>query len=42
VVAEEKLGYKWAKWVTRIEVSDDENFRGYWENRGYSNSADAN
>jgi len=42
VVAEGKLGYKWAKWVTRIEVSDNENFRGYWENRGYSNSADAN
>ena len=42
VVAEGKLGYKWAKWVTRIEVSDNENFRGYWESRGYSNSADAN
>ncbi len=42
VVAERKLGYKWAKWVTRIEVSDNENFRGYWESRGYSNSADAN
>ena len=42
VVAEGKLGYKWAKWVTRIEVSDNENFRGYWESRGYSNTADAN
>ena len=42
VVAEGKLGYKWAKWVTRIEVSDNENFRGYWESRGYSNSADSN
>ena len=41
VVAEGKLGYKWAKWVTRIEVSDNENFRGYWESRGYSNTADA-
>ncbi len=41
VVAQGKLGYKWAKWVTRIEVSDNENFRGYWESRGYSNSADA-
>jgi len=42
VVAEGKYGYKWAKWVTRIEVSDNENFRGYWESRGYSNSADSN
>ena len=42
VVAEGKLGYKWVKWVTRIEVSDNENFLGYWESRGYNNSADAN
>jgi DMSO/TMAO reductase YedYZ molybdopterin-dependent catalytic subunit len=41
VVAQGKLGYKWAKWVTRIEVSDNENFRGYWESRGYSNSAES-
>ncbi len=39
VVAENQLGYKWAKWVTGIEVSDDTNFRGYWEQRGYENSA---
>lgn len=37
VVAESKWGYKWAKWVTEIELSDDPNFRGYWEERGYSN-----
>jgi len=40
VVAEGKYGYKWAKWVTRIELSENESFRGYWESRGYSNSAD--
>jgi DMSO/TMAO reductase YedYZ molybdopterin-dependent catalytic subunit len=40
VVAEGKFGYKWAKWVTRIEVSDDEDFRGYWERNGYNNNAD--
>ena len=40
VVAEGKYGYKWAKWVTRIELSGNENFRGYWESRGYSNNAD--
>jgi hypothetical protein len=26
--------------VTEIELSDDVNHRGYWEKRGYSNSAD--
>jgi DMSO/TMAO reductase YedYZ molybdopterin-dependent catalytic subunit len=41
VVAESKYGYKWAKWVTRIEVSSNTNFRGYWESAGYSNNADA-
>jgi len=40
VVADGKWGYKWAKWVTRIELSADTSFRGYWESRGYSNSAD--
>jgi len=39
VVAEGKYGYKWAKWVTRIELSADTSFRGYWESRGYSNDA---
>lgn len=39
VVAEDRLGYKWAKWVDSIEVSNDQNFRGYWEQRGYDNSA---
>lgn len=40
LVAESKWGYKWIKWITEIELSDDVNYRGYWENRGYSNSAD--
>ena len=40
VAAEGKWGYKWAKWVTRIELSSDTTFRGYWESRGYSNDAD--
>jgi len=39
VVAEDRLGYKWAKWVTGIEISNDSNFRGFWEQRGYDNSA---
>ena len=40
LVAEEKWGYKWIKWVNKIELSDDTSYRGYWESRGYSNSAD--
>jgi DMSO/TMAO reductase YedYZ molybdopterin-dependent catalytic subunit len=37
VVAESKWGYKWVKWVTRIELSDDAEYRGYWERLGYNN-----
>jgi DMSO/TMAO reductase YedYZ molybdopterin-dependent catalytic subunit len=40
LVAENKWGYKWAKWVSEIELSDDLKFRGYWESRGYSNTGD--
>jgi DMSO/TMAO reductase YedYZ molybdopterin-dependent catalytic subunit len=40
LVAESKWGYKWIKWVTGIELSDDVNYQGYWERRGYSNDAD--
>ena len=40
LVAESKWGYKWIKWVTTIELSDDVDYRGYWEDRGYSNTAD--
>ena len=39
LVAESKFGYKWIKWVTRIELSDDGGYLGYWESRGYSNDA---
>ncbi len=38
LVAEDKWGYKWIKWVTRIELSDDRDYRGYWESGGFSNS----
>ena len=40
LVAESKWGYKWIRWITEIELSDDVNYRGYWESRGYSNSGD--
>lgn len=39
LVAESKYGYKWAKWIVRIELSDLP-YRGYWEQRGYNNTAD--
>jgi DMSO/TMAO reductase YedYZ molybdopterin-dependent catalytic subunit len=40
LVAESKYGYKWIKWITEIELSDDVDYRGYWERRGFSNDAD--
>lgn len=42
VVAESKFGYKWAKWITRIELSSNANFHGYWESYGYNNNGDVN
>jgi DMSO/TMAO reductase YedYZ molybdopterin-dependent catalytic subunit len=39
LVAEDKYGYKWAKWITGIEVTG-EPYKGYWESVGYSNNAD--
>jgi len=38
LVAESKWGYKWVKWITKIEFSDDPEYRVFWESRGYSNS----
>ena len=40
LVAESKWGYKWIKWVTKVELSDDETYRGFWESRGYANEGD--
>lgn len=41
LVAEGKWGYKWARWLTKIEFSDNPGYRGFWESRGYSNKGDA-
>ncbi|MBW3011860.1 molybdopterin-dependent oxidoreductase, partial [Candidatus Woesearchaeota archaeon] len=38
LVAESKWGYKWIKWITKIELSDNEDYEGFWESRGYSNT----
>lgn len=37
LVAENKWGYKWIKWITDIQLSDNANYFGYWESRGYPN-----
>jgi len=39
LVAESQYGYKWIKWLMRIEVSKDADYRGYWESRGFPNNA---
>jgi DMSO/TMAO reductase YedYZ molybdopterin-dependent catalytic subunit len=40
LVAENKWGYKWIKWITEIELSDNPKYKGYWEKNGYSNDGD--
>ena len=42
LVSEDKFGYKWIRWITRIELSDDVTYRGFWEKAGYSNDGDLN
>jgi len=39
VVAEDKYGYKWVRWLSRIELSDQP-YKGYTEKMGYPNEAD--
>jgi DMSO/TMAO reductase YedYZ molybdopterin-dependent catalytic subunit len=40
IAAEGKWGYKWAKWVTKIEISSNAFYKGYWEKRGYNRNGD--
>jgi DMSO/TMAO reductase YedYZ molybdopterin-dependent catalytic subunit len=39
LVAQSQYGYKWIKWITEIEVSNDTSYLGFWESRGYPNNA---
>ena len=39
LVSESQYGYKWIKWITEIELSNDVDYRGYWESRGFPNDA---
>lgn len=42
LVAESKWGYKWIKWITKIELSNNTNYKGYWESRGYAKEGNLN
>ena len=39
LVAESQYGYKWVKWLTTIELTDNAGYLGYWESRGFDNNA---
>ena len=39
LVAESQYGYKWIKWITQIELTDNSDYLGYWESRGFPNNA---
>ena len=39
LVAESQYGYKWIKWITGIELTDNPDYLGYWESHGYPNNA---
>jgi hypothetical protein len=38
IVAPSELGYKWVKWLYRIQVVGYD-YKGYWESRGWSDNA---
>lgn len=40
LVVPDKVGYKWVKWVVKIELVEYL-YEGYWESRGYSNIGNA-
>jgi DMSO/TMAO reductase YedYZ molybdopterin-dependent catalytic subunit len=39
LVAESQYGYKWIKWIATIELTDNPDYLGFWESRGYPNDA---
>ena len=39
LIAENQYGYKWIKWITQIELTDNPDYLGFWESRGYPNDA---
>jgi DMSO/TMAO reductase YedYZ molybdopterin-dependent catalytic subunit len=39
LVAKNEYGYKWIEWIIEINVSNNSNYLGYWESRGFPNDA---
>jgi DMSO/TMAO reductase YedYZ molybdopterin-dependent catalytic subunit len=39
LIAKNEYGYKWIEWITEINVSNNSNYLGYWESRGFPNDA---
>ena len=39
LISQNQYAYKWIRWVTQIDVSNDSSYLGYWESRGYPNNA---
>lgn len=39
LVAPDKYGYKWVKWITHIEFINYD-YKGFWESRGWDDNAD--
>jgi DMSO/TMAO reductase YedYZ molybdopterin-dependent catalytic subunit len=39
LVAKDQYGYKWVEWITEINVSNNSDYLGFWESRGYPNNA---
>lgn len=42
LVAEQKWGYKWIKWITKIEPPDNAEYKGTYESSGYSKNGGLN
>lgn len=42
LVADDRWGYKWCRWVTGVQASTDSKYRGFWESRGYTNDGAVN
>jgi DMSO/TMAO reductase YedYZ molybdopterin-dependent catalytic subunit len=39
LVSESQYGYKWIKWITKMELTDNPDYLGFWESRGFPNNA---
>ena len=37
-----QMGLQWEKWITKIEISENQDCKRYRESRGYNNDGDLN